>query len=85
MKGEIQKGDRQRFYNIPVNLRLKHIAIGFIVAAIVLMLCMILWLDDIPPRLMLIMRGTVGLCALVFVILIAVLEYRVWRDYLNEK
>ncbi len=85
MRSERQKSELKKYYDTPVNRRLKYVAIAFMAVAIIIMLCLILWLDDISVRLMLIMRGTVGLFALIFVILVAVLEYRVWRAYIMEK
>lgn len=72
-----------RLYNTPVNLRLRYIAIGIIGAVIALQLAMVIWLDDISPKAMLFMRGCVGLGAIIFVILITILAYRVVSTYLR--
>lgn len=46
---------------------------------------MIIWYDQISWRMMLIMRGSAGLSAITFVILVAVLVYRVNVAYFKKR
>lgn len=70
-----------QLYKTPANRRLKYIAMGVISIAIMLMIVMIIFLDRFSLRAMLWMRGTVGVATIIFVILYAVLVYRVYREY----
>lgn len=75
----------EKYYRLPANRRLKYIALGVISVVVVLQAVMIIWMNDISVRQMLIMRGCVGAGALVFVIVCAILLYRVYNAYLHDK
>lgn len=64
---------------------LKYSALAVIGIAIAATFAMIFWIDEIPSRTMLFIRGCVGLCALIFVILVAMLTYRVYSDYFRNQ
>lgn len=70
-----------QLYGTPANRRLKYIAMGVITIAISLMIVMIIFLDKLSLRAVLWMRGMVGVATIAFVILYAVLVYRVYREY----
>lgn len=53
--------------------------------AIVLMMVMIFWMDDLSWKMMLFMRGCAGVCAVIFVILVGILVFRVNSSYWRDK
>lgn len=73
----------EKLYNTPANRRLKRIAICVIALAITLLLSTIFLLDHVTWRIIAILRGTAGLLALLFVILLTILLYRVNRAALT--
>lgn len=75
----------REFYKTQANRRLKRISISVGCVAIVTILVMIFLFDDIPLRVMLFLRGCVGLCAIVYVVLVGVLVYRVNKAYINQR
>ncbi len=74
----------QELYNAPANRCLKRVALLVIAVVIVLLLSMVFLLDHISPRMLLLMRGCSGLGALVFVVLVGVLVYRVNKAYIGQ-
>lgn len=80
---EKQRSDFERLYRKPANRRLKHIALWVIGAVIALQMLMIIFVKDIAPGVMLFMRGCVGLGAIIFVVICAILLYRVNSEYIH--
>lgn len=78
------KAELYRLYNLPRNRRLKYAVYAAAAVAILLLLVMAIWIDAIPAKLMLFMRGCVGLAAIVFVALAGVLYYRVNKQYIEN-
>lgn len=66
-----EREEINRRYNMPENRRLKYAAMIVIGIVIILILSMIIWMDKIPYEGILIMRGCVGLGAIIFVLLVA--------------
>ena len=79
-----QREEIEKIYNTPANLRLKHIAIGVICIAIILMGIAAILIDDISDTMLLVMRGCAGLCAIIFVIIVGILTYRVNNTYIKS-
>lgn len=73
----------KKLYNAPANLRLKHIALCVIGAAIVIMISLVFLVDKVSWRVLYILRGVAGVLAIAFVIIVAVLVYRVNRSYIS--
>lgn len=73
----------KRLYNAPANLRLKHIALCVIGAAIAIMISLVFLVDKVSWRVLYILRGVAGVLAIAFVIIVAVLVYRVNRLYIS--
>lgn len=88
-KKQQQRDELNKLYNTRANLRLKYIAIGIMAVGIAIMLAIIIWMDQISREMMLLMRGCVGICAIVFVILCGIPVYRVnsayWQQRGNQK
>lgn len=85
---ENYKGQRQneidKLYQTRANLRLKYAALGVVGVACILMLILAFCMDFISLGITLFLKGCVGLCAIAFVIMVAVLVYRVHRDYFRN-
>lgn len=79
------KEETDRLYRTRVKRRLKYIALFVIGIAILLLFATIFLHDSISWTMMMIMRGCAGACAIVFVILVAILVYRVNSAYIRGK
>ena len=77
------KEETDRLYRTRVNRRLKYIAMTVIVIAILLLFATIFLQNSISWTTMMFMRGCAGVCAIVFVILVAILVYRVNSAYIR--
>lgn len=66
------------------NLRLRNIAIGVAGVAIALMISCVFFMDQISWRTYHLIRGCIGLFAIIIVIIVAVIEYRVHRTYFRQ-
>lgn len=75
----------EKYYQEKPNLRLKYAAITSACIAIALILATLFCLDSISFRTLLFMRGCTGLFAIIFVILVAILVYRVNVAYHKDK
>ena len=75
----MDREELRKLYNAPANLRLKRIALCVIGVAIAMMISMIFLLDKVSWQLLYFMRGCAGILAIVFVIIVAVLVYRVFK------
>lgn len=73
----------KKLYNTPANLRLKHIALCVIGAAIAIMISLVFLVDKVSWQVLYILRGVAGVLAIAFVIIVAVLVYRVNRSYIS--
>lgn len=80
-----EREEVNRSYNKPENRRLRNVAIAVIGIGILLLLSMIFWMDKIPYRVMLIMRGCAGLAAIIFVVLVGILTYRVNKQHIINR
>lgn len=85
---ENYKGQRQneidKLYQTRANLRLKYAALGVMGVACILMLILAFCMDFISLGITLFLRWCVGLCTLAFVIMVAILVYRVHSDYFHQ-
>ena len=75
----------RRYYNERTNKQLKYIALASALAAIILMVIMVFSLDRLSMRSLLFMRGCVGLFAIVFIVLAAIIVYRANVAYFKDK
>lgn len=80
-----EREEINKLYNLPENRRLKYIALAVMAVVVVLLLSMTIWLENIPPKVMLIIRGCAGLGALVFVVLVGILTYRVNKQHITDR
>ena len=78
--------EREKYYREKSNLRLKYAALISIVISIILLLTMAFGVVDFNNMTaILFMRGCAGLFALVFVVLVGILVYRVNTSYFKDK
>lgn len=80
-----QHDEIKKLYNSPANKRLKYCALAAILVSIALMLAMIIWIDRLSYKAILIMKGCAGIGAIIFVVLIGILIYRVNSKYIQQK
>ena len=80
-----EREEINKLYNLPENRRLKYVALAVMAVVVVLLLSMTIWLENIPPKVMLIIRGYEGLGALVFVVLVGILTYRVNKQHITDR
>ena len=78
---ERRNNEIEKLYKTNANLRLKYAALGIIGVGIIILMVLLFSMNYISVGLTLFLRGCVGLCALAFVIMVAVLVYRVHRDH----
>lgn len=78
----IGNDELRRIYGKPANRRLKRIALGIGFGAIALLLSTIFCGGGIPWPTMCILRGCAELLSLMFVVVVAILVYRVNREYI---
>lgn len=81
----MDREELKRLYNTPANLRLKHIALCVIGVAIAILISMIFLVDKVSWQLLYFMRGCAGVLAIVFVVIVAVLVYRVNCAYISKE
>lgn len=77
--------DREKYYKDKFNVRLKYSAIISISIAIILLASTAICIGYISYKTLLILRGCAGLSALIYVILVAILLYRVNVAYFADK
>ncbi len=79
------KQDINRLFDAPQFRKLKYAALIVIGIVIAVQFAMINWLEHIPYKTMLFLRGCVGAGAIVFVILAAILAYKVYSEYFRDR
>lgn len=79
----MDKEELKRLYNTPANLRLKRIALCVIGIAIAILISMIFLMDKVSWQLLAVMRGCAGVLAIIFVIIVTALVYRVNSAYIT--
>lgn len=84
-KGKCRREDMQRQYREPANRRLKYVALAVGMACVLIPLMVILRPYDFSLRTILVLRGCMGVLAVVFVVLTGILVYRVNRSYWRGK
>ena len=78
--------EREKYYREKTNTRLKYVALISIGISIILLLTMAFgFVDYNNTTAILFMRGCAGLFALIFVVLVAIIVYRVNVSYFSDK
>lgn len=86
----MDREELKRLYSTPANLRLKHIALCAFGVAIAIPISLIFLVDKVSWQLLAVMRGCVGVLAIIVVIIVAILGLSVncvyfTRDRRNKK
>ncbi|MCH5147660.1 MAG: hypothetical protein J1F61_06685, partial [Clostridiales bacterium] len=68
----------------PANRKYKYIALAWIFAGIALMLVTILGIDSFSVKTILILRGCAGVCAVFFIIFVAIYLFLVYKTFFNQ-
>lgn len=79
------RDELNKLYSQPVNRKLKYCAVVAISIALILMLAILIWIEQLSYRYLLLMKALAGLFAFIFVVLYGVLVYRVNREYICKK
>ncbi len=74
-----------KLHDAPKYRRLKYLALFFVAIATVLLLYIAFRIDRISPTALLIMRGSAGLCAIVFAILVGLLSYSANKEHVTNR
>lgn len=82
---EEERLEKEKYYAEKPNLRLKYAALSSAGISIILMMIMVFGLDFMSVKMLLFIRGSVGLFAIIFVILTAILVYKVNASHINDK
>ncbi|MCM1139654.1 MAG: hypothetical protein NC453_13880 [Muribaculum sp.] len=80
-----ERAELNSLYNAPANKRLKYSAFVAIAITIALLFSMIIWMDNLSPSAILVMRGCAGLGAIIFVALVGILTYRVNKQHIQNR
>lgn len=80
-----ERAELNRLFNAPTNKRLKYSAFVVIAITIALLLSMIIWMEGLSPSAILVMRGCAGLGAIIFVLLVGILTYRVNKQHILNR
>lgn len=72
-----EKEELNKIAQLPANRKLKYLALFLISIGIALFLIMIIWYDDFSREALLVMRGSAGLFAIFFTIIITIYLYRI--------
>lgn len=84
-KKEAHRRELEKYYREKPNLRLKYAAIASIAIAIILLLINAFGWVGTSTTVQLLLQGCAGLFAIIFVVLVTILVYRVNAAHLNNK
>jgi p-aminobenzoyl-glutamate transporter AbgT len=80
-----ERQELNKLYQSPENKGLKYSAFAVIAVVILLQISIIIWMEHISYPLMLFLRGCIGLGAIIFVILVGILAYRVNTRHIQNR
>ena len=79
------KAEFERIGRMPANRKYKYIALAFALTGIILMFVAIIGIDSFSIKTILFLRGFAGVCAILFIIFVAIFLYRVYKTLFNQK
>lgn len=77
-------GEFKRISQLPANRKYRNIALAFGIAGIIILLVAIIGLNSFSLTAILFLRGCAGLCAILFIIFVAIYLYRVYKKFLDS-
>lgn len=82
---ERERMEIQKILDFRSNRRIKYIALGIIGIGIILQIISIIFIDSLPIRTLLFMRGCTGICAILFFVLAGIYIYRGYSKYWQDR
>ena len=79
------KAEFDKIGRMPANRKYKYIALAWIFVGIALMLVTIIGIESFSFKTILILRGCAGVCAVFFIIFVAIYLFRVYKTLFNQK
>ena len=73
-----------RIGQMPSNRIYKYLALVFAIAGIIIMSIAIIGIDSFSLKAILFLRGWAGICAVLFIIFVAIYLYRVYKTLFNQ-
>lgn len=80
-----EKEKLNKIAQLPTNKKFKYLSIAFGISALVLLIIMILGLEIFSLTVFWVLRGCVGICAILFLIFVGYYLYRVYFTYYKQK
>lgn len=80
-----EKTELKKIAQQPTNRNLKYLALLFGIIVIALLIIMILGMDSFSLTVFLVLRGCAGLCAILFIIFVALYLFRVYYIFYKQK
>lgn len=80
-----EREDMNKLYHASQYGKLKYVALATIAIVIVLLFATIIWIEDLSSTAVAIMRGCAGLGAIIFVVLVGILTYRVNYHHIQNR
>ena len=80
-----EKTELNKIAQLPANRKFKYLAVGFGIIAFVLSIIMIWGLDSFSFTALIVMKGCVGLFAILFLIFVGCYLYRVYYSFYKHK
>lgn len=79
------KAEFNRIGRMPANRKYKYLALASIFVGIMLMLVTIIGIDSFSLETILILRGSAGVCAALFIIFVGIYLFRVYKMLFTQK
>ena len=79
------KAEFDKIGRMPANRKYKYIALAWIFVGIALILVTIIGIESFSFKTILILRGCAGVCAVFFIIFVAIYLFRVFKTLFNQK
>lgn len=77
--------DMNNLYHAPKYRKLKYWALAIITTVILLLFATTIWTEELSPNALLIIRGCAGLGAIIYVVLVGILTYRVNSQHIKNR
>ena len=75
----------KKLYHKPANRKIKLCSIIAISITLALLIAILIWMNQLSNLYLSILKGFVGLFAIIFVVLYGVLVYRVNREFIDKR
>ena len=79
-----EKKEKEKISQLPSIRKWKYLALFFISIGIALILTNLIWLETFSLTVILVLRGCAGICAIIFLIIVAIYMHKINKIY-NEQ